>query len=98
MGEVDGATIERLAAIPLFSALERRALEAVAEIVVPFECEPGHILVQAGMVGAGLFLIEEGTALLTVHNHDVVLGPGEIVGELAILDDRAVHTTRVRTT
>jgi CRP-like cAMP-binding protein len=50
------------------------------------------------MVGAGLFLIEEGTARLSVHDDEIEVGPGEVVGELALLDDRRVHTTRVRTT
>ena len=89
--------VERLARISIFSDLEPSCLERIAEIVVPFSTEPGHVLVQPGMVGAGLFLIEEGTVTLSVHNHDIELGPGEIVGELAILDDRSIHTTRVRT-
>ena len=88
---------EHLERIALFSRLDERALDAVAAIAVPFDCEAGHILVQPGMVGAGLFVIEEGTVRLSVHNHDIELGPGEIVGELALLDDRAVRTTRART-
>jgi len=90
--------IEHLERITLFSKLDRDALADVAAIVIPFSTEAGHILVQPGMVGQGLFVIEEGAATLSVHNHDVELGPGDIVGELAILDDRAVRTTRVRTT
>lgn len=90
--------IGHLQRIPLFSRLDEAALEQVAAILIPFETEAGHVLIQPGMVGAGLFLIEEGSAVLSVHNHDIELGPGEIVGELAILDDRAVHTTRVKTT
>jgi len=89
---------ERLSQISLFSKLDQGGLERVATILVPFETEAGHILVQPGMVGQGLFLIEEGNVRLEVHNHDLELGPGEIVGELAILDDRAVRTTRVKTT
>jgi len=94
----EAAVLERLAQIPLFSKLDPPALEMVAAIVVPFSTEAGHVLIQPGMVGAGLFLIEEGSVTLSVHNHDLELGPGEMVGELAILDDRAMHTTRVKTT
>ena len=50
------------------------------------------------LFGAGLFLIEEGTAKLSVHDDEIEVGPGEMIGELALLDDRAVHTARVRTT
>jgi CRP-like cAMP-binding protein len=98
VGDADrDAVREHLEKIPLFSRLDAQALDAIAEIAVPFDCEAGYILVQPGMVGAGLFVIEDGCVTLTVHNHEVELGPGEMVGELAILDDRAVHTTRVRT-
>ena len=89
---------ERLGRISIFSKLDEAGLAEVAALVVPFETEAGHILVQPGMVGQGMFLIEEGTVRLEVHNHSVDLGPGDFVGELAILDDRAVRTTRVRTT
>jgi CRP-like cAMP-binding protein len=89
--------VERLARISIFSQLPPSCLERIASIVVPFEADAGHVLVQPGMVGAGLFLLEEGSVTLSVHDHEVELGPGEFVGELAILDDRAVHTTRVKT-
>ncbi len=89
---------DRLQKISIFSALDEAGLAEVAALVVPFSTEAGHILVQPGMVGQGMFLIEEGTVRLEVHDHNVELGPGDFVGELAILDDRAVRTTRVKTT
>jgi CRP-like cAMP-binding protein len=93
---MDPALADRLCAIPLFADLDRDHLRSVAGLVEEFSCEAGHVLVQPGFVGAGLFLIEEGEAMLSLPDRDVVLGPGEIVGELALLDDRHVHTTRVR--
>lgn len=87
---------QRLAGVSLFSGLDAAELEAVAGLIAPFDVPHGHILVQPGMVGAGLFLIEEGSVSLTVQGREVELGPGEFFGELALLDDRAVHTTRVR--
>lgn len=88
---------DRLCSVPLFADLDREHLRSVAALVDEFEAEAGLVLVQPGMVGTGLFLIEQGEATLTLHDREVTLGPGEIIGELALLDDRAVHTTRVRT-
>jgi CRP-like cAMP-binding protein len=94
---MDPALADRLCNVPLFADLERDHLKGVAKLVQDFEVPAGYVLVQPGMVGSGMFLIEEGTATLTLHDRNIELGPGEIVGELALLDDRAVHTTRVRT-
>jgi CRP-like cAMP-binding protein len=94
---MDAALADRLSSVPLFSELERDHLRSVAALVEEFEAPAGHVLVQPGFVGAGMFLIEEGTAVLSIHDRNVEIGPGEIVGELALLDDRKVHTARVRT-
>lgn len=95
---MDEALADRLCNVPLFADLGRDHLQAVAKLLLEFEAPAGHILVQPGQVGAGLFLIEEGTARLAVRDDDIEVGPGEVVGELALLDDRHVHTARVRTT
>ncbi len=88
---------DRLCTVPMFADLEHDHLRSVAKLVIEFEAPAGHILVQPGLVGAGLFLIEEGTARLSVHDEEIEVGPGDMIGELALLDDRAVHTARVRT-
>ncbi len=87
---------ERLSAVPLFASLDPAELASVSALVSPFDAAAGHVLVQPGMVGAGLFLIEDGTVTLTVQDRELELGPGEFFGELALLDERAVRTTRVR--
>lgn len=86
----------KLSAVPLFESLDPAELVAISAIVIPFDAPAGHVLVQPGQVGAGLFLIEEGTVTLSVHDRDLELGPGAFFGELALLDDRAVRTARVR--
>lgn len=96
MRPMDAALSDRLCTVPLFAGLEHDHLQSVATLVSEFDAPAGSILVHAGMVGSGLFLIEEGTLTLSLHDRDVELGPGEIVGELALLDDRSVHTSRAR--
>jgi CRP/FNR family transcriptional regulator, cyclic AMP receptor protein len=94
---MDPALADRLCTVSLFADLERDHLAAVAELVDDFECEPGVVLAHPGMVGAGIFLISEGEVEVTLRDRQVTLGPGEILGELALLDDRHVHTNRAKT-
>ncbi len=94
---MDPALADRLCTVPIFADLEPDHLAAVAELCDEFEAEAGLVLLHPGMVGAGLFLIEEGEAVATLKDRDVVLGPGEIIGELALLDDHGVHAARVKT-
>jgi CRP-like cAMP-binding protein len=94
---MDPALAERLCTVPLFAELEHDHLARVAELVDEFEAEAGLVLLHPGMVGAGLFLIEEGEAVATLKDREIRLGPGEIIGELALLDDHGVHTARVKT-
>lgn len=95
----DGSKLrDQLAAVPLFSHLDAAELDRVASVVSPFEASSGHVLVQPGMVGAGLFLIEDGTVAASAHDRQLDLGPGEFFGELSLLDERAVRTMRVRAT
>jgi CRP-like cAMP-binding protein len=95
---MDEQLADRLCNVPIFADLERDHLRSVAKLVIEFEAPAGHVLVQPGLVGAGLFLIDEGTASLSLHDQLIEIGPGEMIGELALLDDRAVHTARVKTT
>ena len=92
----DNALAQRLSAIPMFADLEPDHIQSVCGVLLPFDAPAGQVLVQPGMVGAGLFLIEQGSVTLTVQNKELELGSGEFFGELALLDERAVRTTRVR--
>jgi CRP-like cAMP-binding protein len=94
---MDPALADRLAQIPLFAELDPDHLRSVTALVEEFEVPAGYILVQPGLVGSGMFLLEEGTATLSLHNREISLGPGEVIGELALLSGAGVHTTRVRT-
>jgi CPA1 family monovalent cation:H+ antiporter len=99
MPSVPGAArVERLRAIPLFEGLEDRALDRIAASLTEFEAPAGQILLQPGMAGAGMFVVEEGGVLVERPGRpDVELGPGQFVGELALLSDRGARVARVRT-
>jgi CRP/FNR family transcriptional regulator, cyclic AMP receptor protein len=61
-------------------------LEAVAGAASEREFAPGETLMSEGDFGHGLFLIEEGAAEVSVEGTSVgEVGPGEVVGEVAVL-------------
>jgi CRP-like cAMP-binding protein len=79
--------LEHLAEIPLFSALSKRDLGRIAKASNEIEVEPGHVLVDQGDAGREAFVIIDGTAAVHRNGRKVgTLGPGDSIGELALLD------------
>jgi CRP-like cAMP-binding protein len=91
----EGAT-DRLRGIPLFAELEDEELERVAALCAEFEVPAGHVLIEHGQPGSGMFCITEGTVAVEVPAGPIELGPGEFVGELALLADGITRVARVR--
>lgn len=87
--------LDYLRNIPLFAELSDAALERILQGATEFDAHHGHVLIQPNQPGAGLFVIEEGTATVELKDRKIELGPGEFFGELALLDERATHTGRV---
>jgi CRP/FNR family cyclic AMP-dependent transcriptional regulator len=86
MPKSDGA-LERLAEVPLFSALSERELQEVDRASDEIEVEPGREVVIQGRIGHEFFLILSGTAKVVRDGEEVTtLGPGQGFGELALLD------------
>jgi CRP-like cAMP-binding protein len=88
--------IRHLAAIPLFADLGEDALGRVAAMATEFEVPAGHVLLERGQPGSGLFCIVEGAVTVEIPTGPVELGPGEFVGELSLLADGISHVARVR--
>ena len=88
--------IEQLHQVPLFAELDEGSLERVAEMASGFEVPAGHVLVEHGQPGSGMFVITEGTVTVELPGGPVELGPGEFVGELALLADGITRVARVR--
>lgn len=93
--DVSTPRLESLRKIELFSELGDDALKSLGERMTEVEFEPGYVLVHRGMPGSGMFVIEEGTVVVDLTSRQVELGPGESLGELALLNDD-VHTGRAR--
>ena len=72
----------------------RRLEEAGSTTQIP----AGHVLIERGQYGTGLYVILEGTALVEAPEGTKELGPGTLVGERALLSAEGRRTARVRAT
>ena len=85
---------EMLSTVPLFSGLERRDLERIADSFKERKYSAGDTIAGEGQGGAGFFVIEEGTARVTVQDQERgTLGPGDYFGEIALIDEGARTAT-----
>ena len=90
------ARVEALRSMPLFADLSGRALGSVAGATKEVEVPAGHVLVQPGTKGSGMFFIADGTAVVETRRQKRELGPGDFFGELALMRHDATRTARVR--
>jgi CRP-like cAMP-binding protein len=87
---------DHLRSVPLFAGVSDAGLELVLSAASSHEVPAGHVLIQPDQAGAGLFVVEEGVVAVERPQGAVELGPGEFIGELALLWEGAVHSLRVR--
>lgn len=78
--------VELLKRVPLFSDLEGKELEQIANSMKPRTFSAGQQIAVEGESGVGFFVIEDGQAKVTVHGEDRrTLGPGDYFGEVALI-------------
>lgn len=79
--------LQHLGEIPLFSSLSKKDLGRIARASNEISVDEGHILVDQGDAGREAFVLVEGTAVVHRNGRKVgTLGPGDSIGELALLD------------
>jgi CRP-like cAMP-binding protein len=85
--------------VPLFAALDRQALRILAIGAETKQLQSGAVLFYAGELADGGYLVQEGSLLLEpgtfAEGGDIVVGPGTLVGELALLTDMVCHATAI---
>lgn len=79
--------IKALSTVGLFSGCSKKELRSVAGLCTPLSVPEGFVLTTEGTAGRECFVIADGTAVVTIGGRKVgEVGPGECVGEMALLD------------
>ncbi|GMQ85912.1 MAG: hypothetical protein BMS9Abin07_1482 [Acidimicrobiia bacterium] len=87
-----------LADIPLFSSLSNKERMELARHVDEVAVKEGVVLTEQGTPGDAFYLIVDGTADVTRSGTKIaMLGAGEAVGEMALLDGEPRSATVVMT-
>jgi CRP-like cAMP-binding protein len=74
--------------LPMFASLSRRALAQADALLTPVTFDDGDVLCLEGHRGQEAFIIVSGAAQVSRGDELVAtVGPGDIVGELALLGD-----------
>ena len=93
------APTELLQRVPLFSDLDRKELESLARTFKERNVSAGDTVVSEDSGAAGFFVIEDGTAKVSVHGQERgTLGPGDYFGEIALIDEGQRTATVTATT
>lgn len=87
MALTDDERLAWLREVPLFRGCAEASLLRIAERTAEISFAQGAVIVQQGQVGNGLFLIVAGTAAVTTGDQELArLGPGQVIGELSVID------------
>jgi len=82
------APVELIKKVPLFSDLNDKELRQVAASMKERTFNAGDTVTQEGKGGVGFFVIEDGTATVSVGGSEVrTIGAGEYFGEIALIAD-----------
>jgi CRP/FNR family transcriptional regulator, cyclic AMP receptor protein len=88
----------RLKKIPVFADLSEDELRNVAQLAAEVSVEAGKELVREGDYAYDVLAIEEGTARVERHGRTVAeLSPGDVVGEMGVLERSQRNATVVAT-
>ncbi len=89
------ASPESLRGSELFAGFDDETLERLAEPFHEVEFPANQVLIEPRTPGSGLFLICDGTVVVEAHDVHRELGPGEVVGEISLVEDDGTRRARV---
>jgi CRP-like cAMP-binding protein len=87
---------ERLGALPLFAGLDDEQLDRLASYTSEFVAPAGQALIERGRPGSGIFVLEEGEAIVEAPEGKRKIGPGDVFGERSLFGEDNERTARVR--
>lgn len=89
MSHNTAADVEWLSSVPFFDGFSDSELHRVVELSDQMEARSGTVLVDQGDPGTLCYVIVEGEASVYVRGEHVAsVGPGAMVGEMALIDHR----------
>lgn len=88
------ASVDSLRSATLFAGFSDDVLERIAGRFNEVELPPNQVLIEPRTAGSGLFVICDGTVEVEAHDMRRDLGPGEVVGEISLVEND--HTRRAR--
>jgi CRP-like cAMP-binding protein len=85
-----------LAGVPLFAGVSEASLRRIADVTATIDFPPERAIVLQGQVGNGLYLLVSGRAR-ALQGESVLaeFGPGDFLGELAVIDQQPRTATVV---
>jgi CRP-like cAMP-binding protein len=85
--------------VPIFAALDKQALRILAIGAETKQLSSGAVLFYAGELADGGYIVQEGTLQLEpgtfAEGREITVGPGTLVGELALLTDAVCQSTAI---
>jgi CRP/FNR family cyclic AMP-dependent transcriptional regulator len=95
MGFMDTARLKR---IPVFADLDDESLSNIAALAAEVSVPAGKELVREGDYSYDVLAIEEGTASVQRGDEHIAdLGPGDVIGEMGVLERSQRNATVVAT-
>lgn len=92
--KVPRSRIEALGKVSLFEGLSEKVLSRIDAHLDEIQVQPGRELTTQGRSSFEAFIVEEGEAEVTVDGQVVArAGPGELIGELGVLENRPRSAT-----
>lgn len=82
------AKVELLKRTPLFSGCTKSELRELAKTADELDLREGTVLIREGRPGREFFVLIDGTAVVTKQGKKIAdLGPGDWLGEIALITD-----------
>jgi CRP-like cAMP-binding protein len=86
--------VRALSSVGLFAGCNKKELQAIARLCTPLSMQEGFVLTSEGAAGRECFIIADGKAAVMIHGYPVgEVGPGDCVGEMALLDGGTRNAT-----
>ncbi len=92
-------TDDRLASISIFSELSKKELRKISRLMTELSIDSGRVLIRQGDPGREFMIIRSGRAEVIRNGKKIAeVGPGDFLGELAVLSGAPRNASVIATT